>query len=227
MALTRGVRHPARRSTCAGGRVVRLEQGDFARESIVLGRSGRGRRVGSSTPAPAGCTWSTSTGRGRARRSTAPSSNRSSAAVGDRPPSRSPAVFEMTHRSGSVLATGAARAVVGTAAIADPAFAGRLVADPWPGRDRRRHRRPRRPRGRTRLGGRRAWRRGDPRSSSVSPTQACATFEVTAIERDGLLGGPDLELYRAPRRPRPGGRSSRRAVSRPSTTCAAVRDAGC
>ncbi len=93
----------------------------------------------------------------------------------------------------SVLATGAARAVVGTAAIDDPRFAGRLVG---------RH-------GVERIAvaldvrdgdaigsGWRAGARGVPVVDAATriTEQGVATLVVTAIERDGLLGGPDLDL---------------------------------
>jgi len=91
------------------------------------------------------------------------------------------------------LAAGAARAVVGTAALRDPSFAARLVE---------RH-------GADRIAAaidvRDGLALGDgwrPGSSGVSAEQAIeqladagvTTFEVTAIDRDGLLGGPDLGL---------------------------------
>jgi phosphoribosylformimino-5-aminoimidazole carboxamide ribotide isomerase len=94
------------------------------------------------------------------------------------------------------LGTGAARAAVGTAALRDPSFAGELVA---------RH-------GASRivvsvdvrdgqaLG--EGWREGAPGLPAADAVAALAdagvtTFEVTAIERDGLLEGPNLDLLRA------------------------------
>jgi phosphoribosylformimino-5-aminoimidazole carboxamide ribotide isomerase len=93
------------------------------------------------------------------------------------------------------LGTGAARAVIGTKAIHDPDFAADLVA---------RY-------GRNRivasldvrdghaLG--EGWREGIPGVPVVDAIASLGaagveTFEVTAIDRDGLLGGPDLELLR-------------------------------
>jgi phosphoribosylformimino-5-aminoimidazole carboxamide ribotide isomerase len=88
---------------------------------------------------------------------------------------------------------GVARVAVGTAALRDPAFARELV---------RRH-------GTTRVAASidvrdglalgEGWRDGAP---ALDPADAImrladagvATFEVTAIDRDGLLGGPDLDL---------------------------------
>jgi phosphoribosylformimino-5-aminoimidazole carboxamide ribotide isomerase len=93
----------------------------------------------------------------------------------------------------AVLEAGAARTVVGTAALRDPAFVERLVA---------------------RFGAERVAIALDvrdgmavgqgwvPGASGVPVAEALATladrgartFIVTAIERDGLLGGPNLEL---------------------------------
>jgi len=93
----------------------------------------------------------------------------------------------------AALAAGAARVVVGTAALRDPSFAGGLVR---------------------RLGTDRiavaidvrdgqavgdAWRpgaAGHPVETIIERLgdAGVGTFEVTAVDRDGLLGGPDLEL---------------------------------
>lgn len=93
----------------------------------------------------------------------------------------------------AALAMGAARAVVGSAAIRDPTFVRSLVA--LHGGDRivvaldvRDDRA---------VGD--GWRRGD-RGIAVDAAlgrladAGAAIFEVTAIARDGLLGGPDLQL---------------------------------
>ena len=93
----------------------------------------------------------------------------------------------------AALEAGAARVVVGTAAIRDPAFAGRLVARHGPARivaalDVR-----------DGLALGEGWRPGAP---GVLPADAVAAladegvaiFAVTAIERDGRLEGPDLDL---------------------------------
>ena len=94
----------------------------------------------------------------------------------------------------AVLAAGAARAVVGTAALADPSFAGRLVAAHGPDhiavaidvRDG--------------LAVGHGWIPAPRASTAAEAIERLAdagveTFEVTAIERDGLLDGPDLGLY--------------------------------
>jgi phosphoribosylformimino-5-aminoimidazole carboxamide ribotide isomerase len=93
----------------------------------------------------------------------------------------------------TALKTGAARIVVGTAALRDPAFAGRLVAQHGPDKivialDVR-----------DGLALGEGWRAGAP---GLRPAQALAaladngvvTFAVTAIDRDGRLEGPDLDL---------------------------------
>ena len=95
----------------------------------------------------------------------------------------------------TALGSGASRVVVGTAVLAEPGFARRLV---------------------TTFGARRivvaldvrdglavgeAWRSGAPGvrvdvALSRLAAEGVTTFEVTAIDRDGGLGGPDLELLR-------------------------------
>lgn len=95
-----------------------------------------------------------------------------------------------------MLDLGAARVVIGTAALRDPALAGRLV---------------------DRFGARRlvaaidvrdghalgdGWRPGAagfPMAQAMQDLGAAgvARFAVTAIDRDGLLGGPDLDLLRS------------------------------
>ncbi len=93
----------------------------------------------------------------------------------------------------TVLAAGAARAVVGTAALRDPDLVGRLVASHGPNRiavalDVRDG---------MALG--EGWRPGAPGVRAEDGLVALAdvgvtTFEATAIDRDGLLAGPDLVL---------------------------------
>jgi phosphoribosylformimino-5-aminoimidazole carboxamide ribotide isomerase len=95
----------------------------------------------------------------------------------------------------AVLASGVARAVVGTAALRDPAFAGRSVATHGPDRiaaalDIR-----------DGLALGEGWREGAlgvraEDALAALADQGVTTFEVTSIDRDGLLGGPDLELLR-------------------------------
>lgn len=93
----------------------------------------------------------------------------------------------------SVLAAGAARAVVGTAVLRDPSFAGRLIVTHGPARiavalDVRDG---------MALG--EGWRQDAAAVRAEAALLALAdegvtTFEATAIDRDGLLGGPDREL---------------------------------
>jgi phosphoribosylformimino-5-aminoimidazole carboxamide ribotide isomerase len=94
------------------------------------------------------------------------------------------------------LGTGAARAVIGTALLRDPDLAAILVARHGPDRlvasiDVRDG---------MALG--EGWREGAPGLPAAEAVAGLAaagieTFEVTAIERDGLLEGPDLDLLRS------------------------------
>ena len=93
----------------------------------------------------------------------------------------------------ALLAAGAARAVVGTAALADPEFAARLVAAHGTARiavalDVR-----------DGLAVGHGWAKGSPGIAVGDALLRLAdagvsTFEVTAIDRDGTLKGPDLGL---------------------------------
>ncbi len=93
----------------------------------------------------------------------------------------------------AALDAGAARVVVGTAVLREPALAGRLVAAHGGDRiavalDVRDG---------LALGeGWRAGAAGIPAVAALATLadQGVTTFEATAIERDGLLGGPNLEL---------------------------------
>ncbi len=94
----------------------------------------------------------------------------------------------------AALGFGAARAVVGTAALRDPSFAGDLVASHGAARiavaiDVRNG-----------LAVGHGWAEGAEGIDAIEAIARLAdvgvtTFEVTSIERDGLLGGPDLALY--------------------------------
>lgn len=91
------------------------------------------------------------------------------------------------------LAAGAARAVVGTAVLRDPGLAGRLVAAHGADRiaaalDVREG-----------LAVGHGWKPGAPGVRVAEAVEGLAdagvaTFEVTAIDRDGTLEGPDLDL---------------------------------
>ena len=93
----------------------------------------------------------------------------------------------------AVLASGAARVVVGTAALRDPAFAAALVEEH--GRDRLAVAIDVRDGQAVGSG----WVASSPGPNALDAIalladQGVATFEVTAIDRDGLLQGPDLDL---------------------------------
>jgi phosphoribosylformimino-5-aminoimidazole carboxamide ribotide isomerase len=176
-----------------GGRVVRLEQGDFARETafsddpIATARSF----------ADAGARWLHVVDLDGARSGEpahGPVIAAIVAAVGDRVAVEVAGGLRTAEAVATVLEAGAARAVVGTAALRDPAFGGALV---------RRH-------GaaaiavaldiRDGLAVGQAWATDAPTVDATGVLAALAdvgvtTFEVTAIDRDGLLGGPDLALY--------------------------------
>ena len=177
-----------------GGRVVRLQQGDFERETafsddpVAVARSF----------AEAGARWLHVVDLDGAR-------------TGE--PAHASVIRDLVHVVGgdvavevagglrseetaaTVLALGASRVVVGTAAMRDPAFAGRLVATHGAERvavalDIR-----------DGLALGEGWREGAPGVRAEDALAALAdqgvtTFEATAIDRDGLLGGPDLELLR-------------------------------
>lgn len=175
-----------------GGRVVRLQQGDFERETafsddpIAVARSF----------AEAGAQWlhvvdldGARTGepvQGAVIRDIVD-------AVGDRVAVEVAGGLRTEEAVAAVLAAGAARAVVGTAALRDPTFAGRLVVAHGPDRiavalDVREG-----------LAVGEGWREGAVGIRAEDALAALAdrgvtTFEATAVARDGLLGGPDVDL---------------------------------
>lgn len=93
----------------------------------------------------------------------------------------------------AAFALGAARVVVGSAAIRDPAFVRSLIG--WHGSERVVVALDVRD-GRAVGDGWRSDGSGNPVDETLLrlADAGAATFEVTAIERDGLLGGPDLRL---------------------------------
>lgn len=176
-----------------GGRVVRLRQGDFDHETTygddpVLVAEGF---VG------AGATWLHVVDLDAARTGLAAHGQVIEAivaAVGDRATVEVAGGLRDAPAVARVLESGAARAVVGTSALADPTFAGRLVEQHGAERivvalDVR--------------GGRAVGHGWSKDATGIDAADAIerlsavgvTTFEVTAIERDGLLGGPDLPLY--------------------------------
>ena len=176
------------------GRVVRLEQGDFEREtafsadpvSVARALADEGARwlhVVDLDGARAGLPR-----HGRVIEAVV-------AAVGDRVAVEVAGGLRTREAVQSVLDSGAARVVVGTAALDDPSFARALVethgaeriAAAIDVRDGRA------------VG--RAWAAGavgPPARDAVAvlADAGVATFEVTAIERDGTGAGPDLDLCR-------------------------------
>jgi phosphoribosylformimino-5-aminoimidazole carboxamide ribotide isomerase len=175
-----------------GGRVVRLIEGDFARETAY---SDDPAGVAEALAA-AGATWIHVVDLDGARLG-AP---RNAAVVAD-------IVASLTGRTSvelggglrteaaveAALATGCARVVVGTAALVDPAFVGGLVRRHGPDRiavalDVR-----------DGLAVGEGWRPGAPGTPVLDATtritdEGVETLVVTAIGRDGLLAGPDVEL---------------------------------
>lgn len=175
-----------------GGRVVRLRQGDFARETaytvdpVAVAESF----------ASAGARWLHVVDLDGAREGLPrqlETVRAIVAGVGERVRCEVAGGLRTEAAVRAALGAGAARVVVGTAALRDPGFAGRLVERF--GSDRVvvaldvRHGQA--------LG--EGWRPGAPRLPVQDALTALAavgvtTFEVTAIERDGLLEGPDTAL---------------------------------
>jgi phosphoribosylformimino-5-aminoimidazole carboxamide ribotide isomerase len=177
-----------------GGRVVRLTQGDFARETAY-----------SDDPAAvavafaeAGARWIHVVDLDGARAGEpvqAEVIGRILSALGDRVACEVAGGLRTPAAVASALAAGATRVVVGTAALRAPSFAGDLVRDHGADRivvalDVR-----------DGLAVGEGWRDG---AAGIDPTVALTRladlgvelFAATAIDRDGLLEGPDLGLLR-------------------------------
>jgi phosphoribosylformimino-5-aminoimidazole carboxamide ribotide isomerase len=177
-----------------GGRVVRLRQGDFDRETAYDVDP-----VGAAIAfVEAGMRWLHVVDLDAARGSSGGVEQGIAAIVAAVRERASVEVAGGLRSSAAVdglLAAGAARVVVGTAALDDPRFAARLVEDHGSNRivaalDVREG---------TAVG--HGWRPGAPGVDvDVALTRLADAgvelFEVTAIERDGLLQGPDLALLR-------------------------------
>jgi phosphoribosylformimino-5-aminoimidazole carboxamide ribotide isomerase len=175
-----------------GGQVVRLSEGDFARETVY----GTDPAEVARGFVAAGAGWihvvDLDGARDGARRQTE-AVGRIVAAAGEGTACEVAGGLRDEEAVAAVLGAGAARAVVGTAALRDPDFAARLIerfgveriAIALDVRDG--------------LAVGQGW---VPGASGVPVHEALAeladrgarTFIVTAIERDGLLTGPNLEL---------------------------------
>lgn len=175
-----------------GGLVVRLSEGDFARETVY----GTDPVEVARQFAAAGARWihvvDLDGARDGERRQTAVVA-RIVAAAGPRVACQVAGGLRDEAAVEAALAAGAGRAVVGTAALRDPALGGRLVERFGPERiavalDVR-----------DGLAVGQGWVPGStgvPADESLMTLadRGARTFIVTAIERDGLLGGPNLDL---------------------------------
>ncbi len=175
-----------------GGRVVRLRQGDFGAET-VYGDDPVALAVGF---VGQGATWlhvvDLDGARDPARRQVDVVAA-IVAGVGDRARVEVAGGLRDEAAVGPLLRTGAARAILGTAALADPALAGRLVRTH--GADRVAVALDVRDGQAVGHG----WvdaARGVPVEEALERLAGVGvvTFEVTAIDRDGTLAGPDLRL---------------------------------
>jgi phosphoribosylformimino-5-aminoimidazole carboxamide ribotide isomerase len=124
------------------------------------------------------------------------------------------------------LATGAERAVLGTALLVDPTLAARLVARHGSARvvaalDVRE--------GRVVGEGWRPGATSEPLDRTIARLvdAGITTLEVTSISRDGTMAGPDLDLLARVRRLAPASRLLASGGVRSARDVALVRDAGC
>jgi phosphoribosylformimino-5-aminoimidazole carboxamide ribotide isomerase len=174
------------------GRVVRLAAGDFGRETVYGGDPAEvARRF-----RDAGARWIHVVdldGAKEGSRRQAAAMARIVAAAGDSVRCELAGGLRDENAVAAVLEAGAARAVVGTAALRDPALVGRLVDRHGPARiaialDVR-----------DGMAVGHGWvpgATGTPVAEALRmlADRGARTFVVTAIERDGLLGGPNLSL---------------------------------
>jgi len=178
-----------------GGRVVRLVEGDFDRET-VFGDDPAAVAFGF---VDAGATWIHVVDLDAARtgeRSASAGIEAVVRAAGHRARVQVGGGIRDDDTAATLLAAGAARVVVGTAALREPAFAGRLV------RDHGAHRVVAAIDVRDGLALGDGWRAGAAgvdaaHAVSVLADRGVATFAVTAIDRDGRLEGPDTDLLAA------------------------------
>lgn len=175
-----------------GGRVVRLLGGDFARETVY----GDDPVAVARSFAREGARWIHVVDLDAARDPAARQSELVAAViagVGERAQVEVAGGIRDERAAASVLTAGAARVVVGTAALRDPGFAARLVATHGTERvavalDVR-----------AGIAFGHAWRLDSPGLGAADAMAALVdagvtNFEVTAIDRDGTLTGPDLGL---------------------------------
>jgi phosphoribosylformimino-5-aminoimidazole carboxamide ribotide isomerase len=175
-----------------GGHVVRLVEGDFARET----RYGTEPALVARDFAAAGARWLHVVDLDAAREARPVHAAAISAiveAVGDGVGVEVAGGIRTGEAAGTWLAAGARRVVLGTAILADPALASALVADHGPDRSVAaldiRHGRA--------MG--HAWATGTTGPVARDALERLADagvdlFEVTAIARDGTLAGPDVTL---------------------------------
>lgn len=175
-----------------GGRVVRLAEGDFARETAYPGDPVETAREF----AAAGATWIHVVDLDGAREGSPVHGAlmaQMARAVGESLRLEFAGGLRTSAAVAAALAAGAARVAIGTAALVDPAFAARLVGAHGSARiavaiDVR-----------DGLALGEGWRPG---AAGMPPEDALrtladvgiVTFEATSIARDGLLNGPDLDL---------------------------------
>lgn len=175
-----------------GGRVVRLRQGDFAQETAYSDDPASVARAF----AAAGATWLHVVDLDGARAGEPRQLELVGAIVAAAGPDvrvEAAGGLRTVEAAAAAIETGASRIAVGTAALRDPSFARRLVD---------RHGTDRvvasiDVRDGLALGD--GWREGAAGLRADDAIRVLAdggveTFEVTAIDRDGLLGGPDLDL---------------------------------
>ena len=178
-----------------GGQVVRLRQGDFAQTTVY---SADPAAVAAHF-AEAGATWLHVVDLDGARQGSPAqlaTLREIVRAVAGRARVEIGGGLRSAEAVGAALAAGADRVAVGTAALRDPAFAETLVKTHGPDRvavsiDVR-----------DGLALGEGWRPGAAGLPAAEAVRALAsagvrTFEVTAIDRDGMLGGPDLDALQA------------------------------
>lgn len=174
-----------------GGQVVRLRQGDFAQSTVY----GNDPVAVATAFAEAGATWLHVVDLDGARQGSPAQLEvvaRIAAAVAGRSLVDLGGGLRTPHAVASAIDVGVARVAVGTAALKDPAFAAEIVRRHGPDavavsidiRDG------------LALG--EGWQPGAAGLPAVDAVRALAaigvkTFEVTAIDRDGTLAGPDLD----------------------------------